>query len=113
MINQTANDFGLLNYCYNSILNRGKELLGSGTPADYVFKGAGQELYRCYNEVLQRRAQELQAYQTYQREQQLRDYWNAYYQAILQSQLRGNYSDIQVTPPPSGGINSVNGGIRR
>jgi len=97
MLNQTANDFGLLNYCYSAILSRGKTLLNSGSSADYVFKGAGQELYRCYNEVIQSRAAQLQQYQS---EQAARDYWNQVTQAIIAQQLRGNYSNIQVAPPP-------------
>lgn len=72
----TAEDFGNLFYCYQNILNLGKGYFRQGYTADAIFRGAGEQIAACYQQVINQRMQAYQAqvaYQQYLYQQQDRE----------------------------------------
>ncbi|NBX92228.1 MAG: hypothetical protein EBQ85_03230 [Proteobacteria bacterium] len=100
-VSQIAYDFGEMNYCYQSTLRRGQQLLTQGSAPSSIFQQAGEQLVQCYNQILNYRAQQLQAYQQQQRiYQQNMAYLQQLAQRLYQQQTQQS-GQGQITRPPS------------
>jgi hypothetical protein len=98
MVQQTSQDFGDLNWCYQTILNRGNQLFVTGASAETVFEGAGHAIVKCYNDVLTERARLLE-------EARLAQDWenkkNQFITQMLTQFIPRSNSQFEIGLPPS------------
>jgi len=98
MVQQTSQDFGDLNWCYQTILSRGNQLFGTGASAETVFEGAGNAIVKCYNDVLTERARLLEEAKVAQEWEKNK---NQFFAQMLPMFISRNNSQFEIGLPPS------------
>lgn len=99
-LNQTVQDFGYLNNCFQTIKQQGNSYFQMGINANDIFNGAGQALVKCYNDSITARTEQLKQQQTYQSYLYQQNYINqmyAIYQALRKQQAGTAFT---IAPPP-------------
>lgn len=97
-VQQTAQDFGDLNWCYQTILSRGNQLFGMGSAAETVFEGAGNAIVKCYNDVLTERARRLEEARIAQEDENNK---MQFITQIIPQWISRNNSQFEIGLPPS------------
>jgi len=100
-LGQTAQDFGYLNTCFQSISQQAGNYFQMGIGSDDVFRGAGQALVKCYNDVIKARTDQMKQLQAYQTELYRQNYINQMFATYLAiSRQQASAAQFTVARPP-------------